>query len=67
MSSGVTVTRDTTVTVLLLSHVLPRFFLLFLFSFLKITTCIASYFLVIGKHSFHTFKPLVSWDGTLVP
>ena len=44
MSSGVTATCDSTVTVLLLSHVLPRFFLLFLFSFLKITTCIASYF-----------------------
>ena len=67
MSSGVTAACDSTVTVLLLSHVLPRFFLLFLFSFLKITTCIASYFLVIGKHSFHTFKPLASWDGTLVP
>ena len=81
MSSGVTATCDSTVTVLLLSHVLPRFFLLFLFCFLKITTCIASYFLTIGKtfvsylqtigfmgwnFSSISLKPLVSRLETLV-
>ena len=81
ISSGVTAACDSTVTVLLLSHVLPRFYLLFLFCFLKITTCIASYFLTIGKtfvsylqtigfmgwnFSSISLKPLVSSLETLV-
>ena len=46
MSSGVTAACDSTVTVLLLSHVLPRFFLLFLFSFLKIKTGVSHTILI---------------------
>lgn len=49
MNSGVTAAYDSTFAV---TPFIPRFFLLFLFSFLKITTCIASYFLAAGKHSF---------------
>ena len=62
MSSGVTAACNSTVTVLLLSHVLPRFFLLFLFCFLKITTCIASYFLTIGK-TFVSYLQTIGFMG----